>query len=58
MSEPTDNQARPRVGLLDVLGLLGLGLVTAGAWQVYRPAGLIVPGIVLLGIAVTGALRR
>jgi hypothetical protein len=28
--------------------LLGLALVTVGAWLVYEPAGFIVPGVLLL----------
>ncbi len=34
--------------------LSGLGLVSFGAYQVYAPAGLIVPGAILLLLAFVG----
>lgn len=36
----------------DVTGLLGLVLLTAGCAWVYPPAGLILPGVLLLALAV------
>ena len=38
------------------LAVLGAGLVTAGVWMVYRPAGLIVGGLILMAVGVE-ALR-
>lgn len=35
----------------DVLGILGLGLLSVGSWMAYRPAGLIVPGLILFTLA-------
>ncbi len=37
--------------------MVGLVLVTVGAWLVYPPAALIVPGVFLLGLSVCGAIR-
>jgi len=34
------------------IGLFGLVLLTLGCWLVYVPLGLIVPGLVLLALAV------
>lgn len=36
----------------DIIGLLGVGLVSSGAAWIYPPAGLIVPGFVCLLLAV------
>lgn len=41
--------------LSDVLGLVGAGLVSYGAWTIYAPAGLIVAGVLLIALAVAGA---
>lgn len=48
-----------KLGVLgrDAAGLAGVGLVSAGAWQIYAPAGLIVGGLILLGGAVLAAVR-
>jgi hypothetical protein len=35
----------------DVAGLIGLSLVTVGCWQMYPPAAFLVPGAILLGLA-------
>jgi hypothetical protein len=37
--------------------IVGTGLLTAGVALIYRPAGFIVPGVLLLAGAVAGALR-
>lgn len=42
----------------DALGIIGLVLLAAGLWFVYWPLALIVPGAVLLGVALAGAARR
>jgi hypothetical protein len=39
----------------DVFGVAGAGLVTAGLWEIYPPAALIVLGVLLLALAVAGA---
>ena len=38
----------------DFVGLVGLCLLGYGAWLVYEPAGVFVPGAVLCGVAVFG----
>lgn len=43
--------------LRDVTGLVGLALTTVGAALVYPPAGFLVPGIVLLALAVVWRTR-
>lgn len=45
-------RALRRLDARDVVGALGLGLVTAGVAQIYVPAAYIVPGVALLGLAV------
>lgn len=40
---------------IDIVALIGLALVTAGAALVYLPAGLIVPGVLLLTYAVAAS---
>jgi hypothetical protein len=37
---------------LDVAGLVGVGLVSYGAWLAYRPAGFIIGGALLIAAAV------
>ena len=44
--------------LYDVLGAIGLLLTAAGCWLVYPPLALLVPGVVLIVVAVAGAARR
>lgn len=44
--------------LSDLCALSGAGLMSYGAWLVYRPAGFIVGGVLLLLAGVVGALRR
>jgi len=39
----------------DILVLVGLGLTTGGAWWIYPPLGLIVPGIALCCLGLYGA---
>lgn len=39
----------------DLLGVLGLGLLSAGSWMAYHPAGLIVPGVLLIWVTVARA---
>ena len=38
----------------DVFVLAGTGLIGAGCWMVYPPAGLIAPGAILVAVAVLG----
>lgn len=52
-----DKQKRSIVDLRDVAAVLGLVLVSFGAWQVYPPAAFIVAGTILTGIAVFGVRR-
>ena len=42
----------------DAIGIAGLVLLAAGLWFVYWPLALIVPGAVLLGVALAGAARK
>ena len=37
--------------------VFGLGLMSAGAWMAWRPAGLLLPGLLLFAGGVLGALR-
>lgn len=55
----TNEQRRAKRAELvaDLCAIVGLVMLSVGAWQVYEPAGLIVPGAVLLVIGVGGALR-
>lgn len=32
----------------DLIGIAGAGLVAYGAWEIYRPAGFIVGGVLLI----------
>ena len=59
MSQP-DGPPRYSVadGVRDGCALAGTGLLSAGFWMVYQPAGLIAAGAVLLGLAVARLLRR
>jgi len=41
--------------LRDAAGIIGIGLISYGAWTIYRPAGLIVAGMLLLAGAVLAA---
>ena len=43
---------------LDAIGLAGLLLLAVGLWFVYWPLALIVPGAVLLVVALAGAARK
>lgn len=54
--KPTTNQTG-RGWIADLCAVAGLGLLSYGAWLVYVPAGAIVPGVVLLGVGIVGALR-
>lgn len=40
------------VNARDVVGVSGLSLTAVGAWWVYPPAGLIVPGLILMAVAI------
>lgn len=44
--------------IYDALGALGLILVAVGLYFVYPPLALIVPGAVLVAVALAGAARR
>lgn len=41
----------------DVSGIAGVALITAGAYLVYRPAGLIVLGAALLAFAILASRK-
>ncbi len=41
----------------DLLGLVGVGAMSYGAWLIYEPAGFIVGGGILAGAAAIGAFR-
>ena len=43
--------------LIDACGVVGSGLVVAGATLIYLPAGLIVAGILMVAAAVIGGRR-
>lgn len=43
---------------IDVIGLLGLAAVAWGCWQIYTPLGTIVPGAVMLGLAIYAGGHR
>ena len=50
---------RQRRGLLcDVVGIVGLVLLTIGAAEAYGPLGWLVPGLVCCSLAAIGASRR
>lgn len=38
----------PAFGIIDVAGLAGSASISYGAWLIYRPAGFIVAGVLLL----------
>lgn len=45
----SDVEARPsRIDPLDLVALVGLVLLSGGIWWIYKPAALIVVGVVLL----------
>lgn len=48
---------RARSLFIDGSVVMGFGLLTYGSWLVYTPAGLIVPGLLLLGVGLMGARR-
>ena len=54
-TKPAPTVWRPIANL--VAAAVGLGLLTAGAALIYRPAGFLVPGVLLLAGGVAGALR-
>ncbi len=56
MSDETPRQNRRIVDGRDVVGVIGLGLLSYGTWQVYQPAAFIVAGVVLIAAAI--ALAR
>ena len=39
----------------DICGLLGLGLLSYGAWLIYEPAAFIVAGIILIAVTIISA---
>lgn len=43
------------VAVRDVVGLAGVGLTAFGAYEIYRPAGFIVAGVMLVGGALLSA---
>lgn len=47
----------PIVDVRDALGIIGLGLLGYGCWLIYPPAAFIVPGVVLVGVAIFGTRR-
>lgn len=50
-----------RASVLDLARALmaaaGVGLLSYGAWLAWAPAGFLVPGALLFGLSVAGALR-
>ena len=46
------------MGLNDVVGLVGLGLLAYGLWWIYWPLAFVVPGAVLTAVALIGAWPR
>jgi len=46
-----------RQSLREVIGIAGAALAGYGAWLHYPPAGFMVGGFVLIGLAVIGTLR-
>lgn len=52
-----DEKKPPMFDLRDGVGLIGVGLITYGAWLVYQPAAFIVSGSLLLIGAVLLARR-
>jgi hypothetical protein len=61
MREWSQRTARRLAAVCDVQDaclLGGLSLVSVGSYQVYPPAGLLVPGAVLLWLALSPAQRR
>lgn len=50
-------RALNRVDGYDAIAVVGLALLTAGSYFVFAPAGLIVPGVLLLAFGVVGARR-
>lgn len=52
--EEGDDQ-RSSLSRFDILALVGLLLLSAGAFWIYAPAGLVVPGVVLLWFGFWGA---
>jgi hypothetical protein len=48
---------RAAIGLREICAAAGLGLTTVGLAMIYVPAALIVPGLLLFGLAVWPLLR-
>jgi hypothetical protein len=44
--------------LRDITGLVGIGLVSYGAWSWFAPAGFMVAGALLLAGSIFGTVRR
>lgn len=63
MANPRDDDqnARAAAGRLqifrEIIGIAGASLAGSGAWLHYPPAGLMVAGGILVGLAVVGTLR-
>lgn len=53
-SSPSTTSLLPKVGLRDVLVGGGIALTAIGAGLVYFPAGIIVPGVILLYLGIVG----
>lgn len=49
---------RPPIDANDVVALVGLGLLGYGLWWVYWPLAFIVPGVLLLMVAMASAWSR
>ena len=55
MTESKEDQPRqPWFDRRDFVGLVGVGLIGYGAWLVFPPAGFIVPGAIMAGVAIFG----
>jgi hypothetical protein len=42
------------IDLRDIIGLSGIILIGVGFWWIFPPLGLILPGIILAGVAIIG----
>lgn len=37
--------------IFDAVGIFGIGFIAYGSWLIYKPAGFIVGGLLLVGVA-------
>lgn len=55
---PQESLRPSRFDVTDVVAVLGLVLLSAGAGMIYLPLGLVVPGAALIAVAWINAGRR